>query len=54
MIWFLVIKKLKIFFYIKAKNDLDDKNKNIFQEARKLLDLRVEIYKSLSLKKKKT
>ena len=48
MILFWVIKKLAI-FYIKAKNELDDKNKNIFQEAKKLFNLRVEIYKKLVL-----
>ena len=35
MILFWVIKKLTI-FYIKAKNELDDKNKNIFQEVQKV------------------
>ena len=48
MILFWVIKKLTI-FYIKAKNELDDKNKNIFQKAKKLFNLRVEIYKKLVL-----
>ena len=48
MILFWVIKKLTI-FYIKAKNELDDKNKNIFQEAKKLFNLRVEIYEKLVL-----
>ena len=48
MILFWVIKKLTI-FYIKAKNELDDKNKNIFQEAKKLFNLRVEMYKKLVL-----
>ena len=48
MILFWVIKKLTI-FYIKAKNELDDKNKNIFQEAKKLFNLRAEIYKKLVL-----
>ena len=48
MIWFLVRKKL-MFFYIKVSNELSDKNKNIFQEAKKLFDLRVEIYKKLAL-----
>ena len=46
MIWFLVRKKL-MFFYKKVNNELSDKNKNIFQEAKKLFDLRVEIYKKL-------
>ena len=35
--------------YKKANNELSDSNKNIFQEAKKLLDLRVEIYKKLVL-----
>ena len=43
-------KKIDDIFYIKAKNELDDKNKNIFQEAKKLFNLRVEIYKKLALK----
>ena len=36
-------------FYKKANNELSDRNKNIFQEAKKLFDLRVEIYKKLVL-----
>ena len=47
---FLSNKKIDDIFYIKAKNELDDKNKNIFQEAKKLFNLRVEIYKKLALK----
>ena len=35
--------------YKKANNELSDSNKNIFQAAKKLLDLRVEIYKKLVL-----
>ena len=46
---FLSNKKIDDIFYIKAKNELDDKNKNIFQEAKKLFNLRVEIYKKLAL-----
>ena len=34
--------------YKKLNNELSDRNKNIFQEAKKLLDLRVEIYKKLA------
>ena len=48
MIWFLVRKKL-MFFYKKVNNELSDKNKNIFQEAKKLFDLRVKIYKKFVL-----
>ena len=33
--------------YKKVNNKLRDRNKNIFQEAKKLFDLRVEIYKKL-------
>ena len=47
---FLSNKKINDIFYRKAKNKLDDKNKNIFQEAKKLFDLMVEIYKKLALK----
>ena len=43
-------KKIDGIFYIKAKNELDDKNKNVFQEAKSLFNLRVEIYKKLALK----
>ena len=35
--------------YKKVNNKLRDRNKNIFQEAKKLFDLRVEIYKKLVL-----
>ena len=44
MIWFLIIKKLMMCF-----TKISDKNKNIFQEAKNLFDLRVEIYKKLVL-----
>ena len=36
-------------FYKNAKKELSDSSKNIFQEAKKLFDLRVEIYKKLVL-----
>ena len=49
MIWFWIIKKIDDVLYKKANNELSDSNKNIFQEAKKLLDLRVEIYKKLVL-----
>ena len=38
--------------YKKANNELSDSSKNIFQEAKKLFDLRVKIYKKLILKEK--
>ena len=47
---FLSNKKINDIFYRKTKKKLDDKNKNIFQEAKKLFDLMVEIYKKLALK----
>ena len=46
-------KKIDDILYKKVKKELSDKNKNIFQEAKKLLDLRVEIYKNWSLKRTK-
>ena len=42
-------KKIDDVFYKDAKNGLDYENKNIFQEAKKLFNLRVEIYKKLAL-----
>ena len=39
-------------FYKNVKQELSDKNKNIFQEAKNLFDLRVEIYKKLVLEEK--
>ena len=36
-------------FIKKTNNELSDRNKNVFQEAKKLFDLRVEIYKELVL-----
>ena len=42
-------KKIDDVFYKDAKKGLDYKNKNIFQEAKKLFNLRVEIYKKLAL-----
>ena len=36
-------------FYKNAKKGLSDSSKNIFQEAKKLFDLRVEIYQKLVL-----
>ena len=42
-------KKIDDVFYKNVKKELSDKNKNIFQEAKKLFDLRVKIYKKLVL-----
>ena len=42
-------KKIHDVFYKNVKKELSDKNKNIFQEAKNLFDLRVEIYKKLVL-----
>ena len=39
-------KKIDV-FYKKVNNELSDSSKNIFQEAKKLFDLRVEICKKL-------
>ena len=40
-------KKIYDVLYKQAKNQISDENKNIFQEANKLFDLRIEIYKKL-------
>ena len=40
-------KKIDDVLYKKVKNQISDENKNIFQEAKKLFDLRIEIYKKL-------
>ena len=42
-------KKIDDVCYKKVNNELSDSSKNIFQEAKKLFDLRVEIYKKLAL-----
>ena len=42
-------KKIDDVFYKNLKKELTDKN-NTFQEAKKLFDLRVQIYKKLFLK----
>ena len=49
MIQFSMIKKIDYIFYKKVKNEISDRNQNIFHEAKKLFDLRVEIYKKLAL-----
>ena len=45
MIWL----KIDDILYKKENNELSDSSKNIFQKAKKLFDLRVEIYKKLVL-----
>ena len=42
-------KKIDDVLYKKVNNELSDSSKNIFQEAKKLFDLRVKIYKKLVL-----
>ena len=42
-------KKIDDVIYKKIKNEISDRNKDIFQEAKMLFDLRVEIYKKLVL-----
>ena len=36
-------------FYKNEEKELSDSSKNIFQETKKLFDLRIEIYKKLVL-----
>ena len=45
-------KKIDDVIYKKLNNETSDRNKDIFQEAKKLFDLRVEIYKKLVLEEK--
>ena len=45
-------KKIDDILYKKVKNEISDRNKNIFQEAKKLFDLRLKFTKSWSLKRK--
>ena len=42
-------KRIDYIFHKKVNNELSDRNKNIFQEAKNLFNLRVEIYKKLVL-----
>ena len=42
-------KKVDDVLYKKVNNQLSDSSKNVFHEAKKLFDLRVEIYKKLIL-----
>ena len=51
MIWFSD-KKIDDILYKNVKKELSDKNENIFREAKKLFDLRVEIYKKMILEAK--
>ena len=49
----MVLNNKKIdLLYKNENNELSDNNKNIFQETKKLLDLRVEFTKNWYLKKK--
>ena len=43
-------KKIDDVLYKKVNNELSNSSKNIFQEAKKLFDLKAEIYKKLFLK----
>ena len=43
---------MMIWFSDKKIAELSDKNENIFQEAKELFDLRVEIYKKMILEAK--
>ena len=45
-------KKIDDVLYKKADNELINRNKNMFQEAKMLFDLRVEIYKKWSWTRK--
>ena len=49
MISFWAIKKNDDVFYKNEEKELSDSSKNIFQETKKLFDLRIEIYKKLVL-----
>ena len=42
-------KKIDDVLYKKVNNELSDSSKNIFQEAKRLFDLRVEIYRKVVL-----
>ena len=44
-------KKIDDVFYKKVKNEISDSNKNISQEAKKLFELRVEIYQKFIFEK---
>ena len=40
-------KEIDNVLYEKVNNELSDKQKNFFEEAKKLFNLRVEIYKKI-------
>ena len=42
-------KKVDDVLYKKVNNELSDSSRNIFQEVKKLFDLRAEVYKTLVL-----
>ena len=44
-------KEIDNVLYKKVNNEISDRQKNIFEEAKKLFNLRVEIYKKLVLEK---
>ena len=46
-------KKIDDVLYKKVNNELSNSSKNIFQEAKKLFDLKAEIYKKLVLEEEK-
>ena len=46
-------KKINDILYKKVNNEVSDSSKNIFQEAKKFLDLKIEIYKKLFFEEKK-
>ena len=46
-------KKINDVLYKKVNNEVSDSSKNIFQEAKKFLDLKIEIYKKLFFEEKK-
>ena len=46
-------KKIDDVFYKKVKNEISDSSKNIFQEAKKLFELRVDIYQKFIFEKEK-
>ena len=46
-------KKINDVLYKKVNNEVSDSSKNIFQEAKTFLDLKIEIYKKLFFEEKK-
>ena len=45
-------KKIDDVLYKKVNNEVSDSSKNIFQEAKKFFDLKIEIYKKLFFEEK--